>query len=532
MKRFAELYKQLDETTKVNAKIQALTKYFQETPPEDAVWAVNFLIGRRPKQVIPTRKLMEWCAETAGIPGWLFDESYSVVGDLAETITLLLPEPVTSTEHSLHYWIEEKFLPLRKEPEDIQKREILTSWSRMNVSERFVWNKLITGAFRVGVSLKIVIKALSEFCGIDESVIAHRLTGHWTPNADFFSKLICSDVKDADTSKPYPFYLAYQLDQDIKKLGDINTWHIEWKWDGIRSQVIKRNGEIFIWSRGEDIITERFPELHQSAMYLPEGTVIDGEILPWNNGKPLPFSELQKRIGRKNPTKKILQDIPAVIIVFDILEYKGEDIRSRPLRERYSMLRNIIKLMGDPRMILSSPVETESWDELKEARETSRQKLVEGVMLKRKDSEYKSGRKKGDWWKWKIDPFSVDAVLVYAQRGHGRRATLYTDYTFAVWNDKGILVPFAKAYSGLTDEEIRQVDTFIKQNTVERYGPVRTVKPVLVFEIAFEGIQLSSRHKSGVAVRFPRILRWRQDKKIEDADSLYKIRALIGNKHQ
>jgi DNA ligase 1 len=527
MKQFADLYRSLDETTKTNLKIEALVSYFNHTSPENAVWAVNFLIGRRPKQIIPTRKLMEWSAEVAGIPDWLFEESYSAVGDLAETITLLLPEPEHSTALSLKHWIEEKLLPLRKEPEEVQKKEIVSSWMQMNVSERFVYNKLITGAFRVGVSANIVIKALSKYCGISEAVLAHRLTGHWIPDEKFFSTLICSDTKDADISRPYPFYLAYPLEADIENLGEIDEWSIEWKWDGIRSQIIKRNDQIFIWSRGEDLITERFPELEQSARFLPDGTVIDGEILSWKNNQPLPFSELQKRIGRKNLTKKILQDVPTAVMVFDILEHKGEDIRSKTLSERRNILSNLITRLSDDRLILSPNVSAESWNELKIMRETSRENSVEGFMLKRKTSEYKTGRKKGDWWKWKVDPLSVDAVLIYAQRGSGRRATLYTDYTFAVWDEKGNLVPFAKAYSGLTDEEIRQVDSFIRKNTVERFGPVRTVKPELVFEIAFEGIQLSSRHKSGIAVRFPRILRWRHDKKIQEADTLERIRGLI-----
>jgi DNA ligase 1 len=527
MKRFAELYKELDETTKINTKVEVLVNYFNDTKAENAIWAINFLIGRRPRQIIPTRKLMEWSAETAGIPAWLFEESYSVVGDLAETITLLLPESETSTELSLRYWIEEKLLPLRKEPEEIQKKNINSSWMQMNNKERFVWNKLITGAFRVGVSVNLVIKALSKYCGVNEAVIAHRLTGHWMPTEKFFTALISEDTKDADISKPYPFYLAYQLETDINNLGDISEWSYEWKWDGIRSQIIKRNSQVFIWSRGEDLITERFPELSQSAQFLPDGTVLDGEILSWKDNKPLPFSELQKRIGRKNITKKILLDVPVVIMVFDLLEVNGEDIRTKPLAARRILLNTLVNNLNDERIILSQGIITSSWDELRTKRESSREFSAEGIMLKRNNSEYKTGRRKGDWWKWKIDPLTADAVLVYAQRGHGRRATLYTDYTFAVWNNEGNLVPFAKAYSGLTDEEIRKVDFFIRNNTLERFGPVRTVKPELVFEIAFEGIQLSSRHKSGVAVRFPRILRWRQDKKIEDADTLENIKTLI-----
>ncbi|MFO7445769.1 MAG: ATP-dependent DNA ligase [Ignavibacteriaceae bacterium] len=523
MKQFAELFRNLDETTKTNAKIEALVEYFGSSQPENIIWTVSFLTGRKPKQVVPTRKLREWSAEIAGIPKWLFDECYSTVGDLAETITLLLPNTGSSTNIPLHTWVEEKLLPLRKESEENQKREIISSWMQMSSKERFVWNKLITGGFRVGVSAKIVIKALTNFSGIDESVISHRLMGNWNPTANFYNQLISHNTKDADISRPYPFYLAYQLDDDVEKLGDITEWQAEWKWDGIRSQLLKREDEVFIWTRGEDLINERFPELYEMAKFLPNGTVIDGEIISWKDNKPLPFSGLQKRIGRKNLTKKIIEEVPVVIIAYDILEYKCEDIREKELSERRKILSTAVNNLADSKMILSPVVEKNSWKELRLIREESRSRSVEGLMLKRKSSSYKVGRRKGDWWKWKIDPLTVDAVLIYAQQGHGRRSTLYTDYTFAVWKGEE-LVPFAKAYSGLTDEEIRKVDEFIRKNTLEKFGPVRTVKPVLVFELAFEGIQKSTRHKSGVAVRFPRISRWRHDKTIKDADNLETIK--------
>jgi DNA ligase-1 len=529
MKNFARLFKSLDETTKTNAKVEALVEYFRSSEPEDAVWAVSFLTGRKPKQVVPTRKLREWSAEIAGIPDWLFDESYDSVGDLAETITLLLPSPTASTNSPLHFWVEEKLLPLKKKEEKIQKIEMINAWNEMNNMERFVWNKLITGGFRVGVSSNLVVKALSQFSGIEESVISHRLMGNWIPAKKFFLQLISHDIHDAEISKPYPFFLAYQLGDEIENLGSINEWQIEWKWDGIRSQLIKRNGSVFIWSRGEDLINEKFPELLQLGFLIPDGTVIDGEIISWKNNKPLPFGELQKRIGRKNITKKILTDVPAVIIAYDLLELNGKDIRDIQLFERREKLKNIVNKISDSKLILSPVVITETWKNLRAIREESRSRSVEGLMLKRLNSPYRTGRRRGDWWKWKIDPLTIDAVLIYAQRGHGRRATLYTDYTFGVW-DGNNLVPFAKAYSGLTDEEIRKVDSFIKRNTIEKFGPVRTVKPELVFELAFEGIQKSTRHKSGVAVRFPRILRWRHDKVIKDADSLETIKTLIENK--
>ncbi len=528
MRQFAELFKNLDETTKTNSKVLALVEYFNTAKPEDAIWAVSFLTGRKPKQIIPTRKLREWSAELAGIPDWLFNESYESVGDLAETITLLLPKASSSTDDPLHYWVEEKLIPLRKEKEEKQKAEMISAWLKMNNNERFVWNKLITGGFRVGVSAKLVVKALALFTGIDDSVISHRLMGNWKPTASFYKKIISNNTQDADISRPYPFYLAYQLETEVEDLGEISDWQAEWKWDGIRSQIIKRESEVFIWSRGEELINEKFPELEQLGNFLPNGTVIDGEIISRKNEKPLPFGELQKRIGRKTVTKKILTEIPAVIIAYDLLEYKSEDIRELSLIERRKKLENVVKETSDNRLLISGLVERENWKALREIREESRSRAVEGLMLKRKNSSYRVGRKKGDWWKWKIDPLTVDAVLIYAQRGHGRRATLYTDYTFGVW-DNNELVPFAKAYSGLTDEEIRQVDSFVKKNTLEKFGPVRTVKAELVFELAFEGIQKSTRHKSGVAVRFPRILRWRHDKLPKDADTLNTIKTLIDN---
>ena len=526
MKNFAELYRKLDETTKTNEKINSLVEYFESSNTEDSIWAVYFLIGRKPKQIIATRKLKEWSAELTKIPNWLFDESYEVVGNLAETITLLLPKATSSTKKSFHHWIEEKLLILKNKGEKYQKEGMISAWNEMNSKERFVWNKLITGSFRVGVSSKIVVKALSLYSGIDEPVISHRLMGNWKPTKNFFKQVISRNCDDSDLSKPYPFYLAYQLDDNVENLGNVKDWQAEWKWDGIRSQIIKREGKIFIWSRGEEMLNEKFPELESLGFLLPNGTVIDGEIIAWQNRRPLPFGELQKRVGRKSVTKKIISNIPVVIIAYDLLEINSEDIREEPLISRNKKLFELVNNISDKRLLYSSKIDTNTWDELKEKRDESRSRFVEGLMLKRIFSPYRVGRKKGYWWKWKIDPLTVDAVLIYTQRGHGRRAKLYTDYTFGIW-DGDVLVPFAKAYSGLTDDEIHKVDSFVRQNTIEKYGPVSTVKPELVFELAFEGIQKSTRHKSGVAVRFPRINRWRHDKTINDADDLDTIKALI-----
>jgi DNA ligase 1 len=535
MKAFADLYTALDETNKTNEKVEALTRYFASAPPRDAAWALYFLSGRKIKQLIASRKLHQWALEASGISEWLFSESYDAVGDIAETMALLLPDPPNpgGSDRPLSEWVENVLLPLKDATDDQQRETIFRAWSELNTRQRFVWHKLITGAFRVGVSQLLITRALAEVSGVDGAVIAHRLMGAWEPTPEYYAELIARETGDADISRPYPFFLAYALEEAPETLGAVEEWQAEWKWDGIRSQLIRRQGRTFLWSRGEELITERFPELAAIGDALPDGTVIDGEILPWRFSESpetsvMPFAQLQRRIGRKTLGKKILSEVPVIILAYDLLEWGGEDIRTRPLSERRALLESLLGSLHHERLIASPVVRAESWDELVRLRETSRDRNAEGLMLKRKSSPFRVGRQRGDWWKWKVSPFTVDAVLIYAQRGSGKRASLYTDYTFGVWDtslNPPELVPFAKAYSGLTDAEIRKVDAWIRRHTLETFGPVRTVTPELVFELAFEGIQRSSRHKSGIAVRFPRILRWRTDKAIVDADSLETIKA-------
>jgi DNA ligase-1 len=531
MKEFTDLYLALDQTNKTNEKVEAMVRYFGAATAEDAAWAIYFLSGRKPRQIVPTAKLRAWAAEIAGVEDWLFELSYDAVGDLGETIALLLPDnSAEGTNLPLSYWIEKRILPLRDLAEEEQHEAVAQAWNELDADQRFVFNKFITGSFRVGVSQLLVVRALAQVAGIEKEIIAHRLMGTWSPNADFYLNLIEASASDADLSRPYPFHLAHQIDFPLEDLGAISDWQAEWKWDGIRAQMIRRAGESFLWSRGEDLVTERFPEITAASCNLPDGTVLDGEILPWKTGAVLPFAQLQRRIGRKTIGKKLLEEVPVVLLCYDILEFRGEDIRPKPMRERRAILTEILANLPDESrktLLLEPVVAAKDWNDLAEIRAESRNRKVEGFMLKRLDSPYRVGRPRGDWWKWKIDPLTVDAVLIYAQRGTGKRASLYTDYTFAVWRD-GELVPFAKAYSGLTDAEIRKVDRFVRNNTIETFGPVRSVTPQLVFELGFEGIQRSTRHKSGIAVRFPRILRWRDDKKIEDADSLETIHAMLG----
>ena len=526
MKQFANLYARLDESTKTNDKVRALSEYFASADPADASWAVYFLIGRKPRQVVGTRKLRKWAAEESGVSSWLFDESYDAVGDLSETIALLLPPPVTNSHRLLHSWVEEILLPMRSDDESVQRETIVDAWRSMDDRERFVWNKLISGSFRVGVSAQLVTRAIAKVSGVEATVIAHRLMGVWRPSPDFFQRLTARDAGDADLSQPFPFCLAHPLEASPESLGSPAEWQVEWKWDGIRSQMIRRKGEIYIWSRGEELVTDRYPELAFLANLLPDGTAIDGEILPWKEGKPLAFGQLQRRIGRKTLGKTILAEVPVAIMAYDLLEDHGEDVRGFPIEWRRRRLAEIVASIDRSNLMLSPIVEADSWAGLADERMRSRDLQAEGLMLKRLGSPYRVGRVRGDWWKWKINPYTIDAVLTAAQRGSGKRASLYTDYTFSLWDD-GKLVPIAKAYSGLTDQEIGRVDNFVRKHMIEKFGPVRTVKPDLVFELAFEGIQASSRHKSGVAVRFPRILRWREDKPADQADTLDTLKAML-----
>ena len=521
MRAFADLYAKLDETTKTLEKVAAMVAYFSTVEPSDGAWAVYFLTGRKPRQLVPSKLLKQWSAEAAGVPEWLFLEAYHSVGDLAETIALLVPPPSTvAATASLTTWVEERMLPLRRLDESAQKQAMLAAWDELTPRERLVLNKLITGSFRVGVSQLLVVRALAEVAAIPAETISHRLMGTWEPTPVYFAGLVGTDEGATAHSRPYPFFLASQLEGAPDDLGDVSDWLAEWKWDGIRSQLIRRAGETFLWSRGEELVTERYPEIRAAGDLLPDGTVIDGEILPWSDGVR-PFAELQRRIGRKSVTKKVLADVPVTLLAYDLLEDGGADVRDRPLDWRRARLAEL----ATGRLQLSPALDAPSWAELARVREQSRARQVEGLMLKRRSSGYRTGRVRGDWWKWKVEPFAVDAVMVNAQKGTGKRSGLFSDFTFAVW-DGNTLVPFAKAYSGLIDAEMRQVDAWVKRHTTETFGPVRAVKPELVFEIGFEGIQLSTRHKSGIAVRFPRILRWRTDKPPREADTLARVRLL------
>ncbi|MBW8463592.1 ATP-dependent DNA ligase [Acidovorax sp.] len=596
MKAFAQLFQALDATTAQSAKLAALVAYLRVVPPADAAWATYFLAGGKPRQMVPTKRLKALAQEAAGLPEWLFEESYQAVGDLAETLALLLPLPTQPTELTLAEWMAQ-LLPLRALPQGDADTRLRTQWDMLAPEQRFVYFKLITGNFRVGVSRLQVTQALATVSALDPKRIAHRLMGYTQigrqPQAADYAALVApaegdaGQASDGAAGHPYPFFLAHPFSQPVADmpalLGPVEDWQVEWKWDGIRAQVVRRAGAVWVWSRGEELVTDRFPELASAALYgLPDGTVMDGEILVWLPGEPAPrpFANLQKRLGRKTLTPKLLRELPVVLVAYDLLEHAGQDLRPQPQQARRALLEATLQ---PPDMATEVPANTEpfslslskrgaglrqaqserwvgfdrnppssaatpsqqtlrlsallhgtDWQDLARQREAARSMGTEGFMLKHRSAQYGVGRTKevGVWWKWKIDPMSVDAVLIYAQRGHGRRARLYPEYTFAVStgpqdDPDRQLVPFAKAYSGLTDAEIAQVDAIIRKTTRESFGPVRSVDATLVFELGFEGIARSPRHKSGIAVRFPRMLRWRQDKPVAEADTLQTLMALL-----
>jgi len=526
MKNFVTLINAIEITNKTNAKIQALVDYLQKASEKDKLWLISIFTGKRPPRPVKSTLMKQWCQDVINLPEWLFLESYSTVGDLGETLALLLPEPTHKIEKSLTAWMED-VIALKAKSEEEKKAYVLHAWSGLQMQERLIFNKLIGGSFRIGVSKKTLVNALAKLSGIDANQLMHSIIGNWDINTISFENLLQGEHINYDNSKPYPFCLAYTLEKELDDLGRPDEWQVEYKWDGIRGQVVKRNGEIYIWSRGEELVTSQFPEIESIMQQFEADFVMDGEILALKDNSVLLFNDLQKRLNRKNISKKLLEDVPIGFYAYDLLEYNGEDLRTSPLEKRRNYLEKIFSSIELPAHLkLSQIIEFDDWEALRPVREEARAINSEGLMLKQKKSPYHVGRKKGDWWKWKVDPLTIDVVMIYAQKGSGRRSSKYTDYTFAVKKDDG-LVTVAKAYSGLTDKEITEVSKWVNKNAIEKFGPVRTVKAELVFEIAFEGIALSNRHKSGVALRFPRIKRWRRDKTVDDIDTIASVKDLI-----
>lgn len=526
MRHFTHLCFELEETTKATRKVEALKRYFAVAPPGDAAWALYLLSGEKTGRSVASAALRQWACSAAGIPQWLFEACREAVGDTAETIALVVPRTGGPSPWSLRELVEERLLPMQDAGPEQARRWVDETWREMDERQRFVWNRMLTGGFRAGVSRQTVLRALGEFAGLEAGAVAHRLLAPWEPTAEFFCSLLSSDGGSAVVSRPYPFHLACPLDAMPEALGTRRHWSAEWKWDGIRAQAVKRAGSVFLWSRGGELINRAFPELAGAAAGLPDGTVLDGEILPWRGGRALPFGLLQKRIGRLSVPRDLLEEVPVVFMAFDALEWEGRDIRQAPLRERREALERALARSGAAERLRLSPVlADDAWEDLTARRRNCRDVRAGGLMLKRLDSPYEAGRHRGGWWKWKIEPRTIDAILLYAQPADGEREGPLADYTFGLWR-RGQLVPVAKIVGGLTGEELRRIDAFARRNTLDRFGPVRAVRPQLVFEIAFEDVEPSARRKSGLALRRARIVKWK-DKPPEEADSLESLKVLL-----
>ncbi|HRK31367.1 MAG TPA: ATP-dependent DNA ligase [Tepidisphaeraceae bacterium] len=525
MRRFVNLFQSLDATTRTSEKVEALVDYFTQAPARDAAWAAHVLAGRKVGKAISSTRLRDLVADVAQLPAWLVEECYQAVGDLSETLALLLPPPATPSDLPLHSVIEDFLLPLLASANQEQERRLVAIWQSLDPQSRFVFHKLISTHFRVGAARTLLVRALAQVAGIEQSVMEHRLSGSWKPTAAGFEMLMSAgDDLQVDASRPYPFLLASSLTAEPESLGEIGDWQVEWKWDGVRAQLIRRQGRTFLVSRGQEHVGAAFPEIVQLGGTLPDGTVLDGEILAFENDRPLPFNALQPRLNRKGVEPMLFTDVPVIFLVYDVMEADGIDVRSKPLAERRPLLHELSRACADLR--LSPVLEADGWSDIASLMSSARDRGVEGLVLKRRTSRYEVGRPRGLWWKLKVEPYSLDCVLVAAQPGTGKRAGRFTDYTFAV-RAGDELVTITKAYSGLTDDEIDEVDRWIRGHIVGRYGPVRAVTPELVFELGFEGIAASERHKCGIALRFPRILRWRKDKPLDEIDTLENARRLL-----
>ena len=554
---FGNLINNLEQCNSTKKKINLISVFIKDIDPRDGSWILLLLMSTRQKRVITGRRLKDILQASFRMPSWLIDDCFAQVGDSAETISLLWPqlkseltdaniecsevynklfnEPKESKP--LHWWMETLLPAIKDATETTQNRLILKLWSDIADQDHYLTNKLITGGFRNGVSKGLVVKSIAQAYELDESTVLERLMKPIEINNIWFQELTHPvSINRTDRGAiPYPFYLASPVEIEKIKETPPADWRLEYKWDGIRGQLIKRDTGAYLWSRGEELVNHVFPEIIEMAENLPDGTVLDGEILCWQKDvrKPMAFASLQRRLGRKTVNKKLLKECPTVFLAYDILEHKSIDIRAYNLRDRLKLLESVQLNYNHPCLVIDNEKEFAEWEELIQLRDRARLEGAEGLMIKKISSHYLSGRKRGYWWKYKHDPMTLDAVLIYAQAGTGKRANLFTDYTFALWDDSNKyskdrkLVTFAKAYSGLNNSELMELDKWIRTHTIERYGPTRVVEQKQIFEIAFEGVMESKRHKCGLAVRFPRIHRWRIDKPVMEADCIEQAQALL-----
>ncbi len=595
MIHFTRLFNELDETNHTVEQLAALERYFKAAPAADAAWALHLLIGAKAPRALKNSQLREWISTVADLPTWLVDESCETVGDIAETLALLLPDPPTvpaGGSLALHRLITERLLPLAGLGPEARRDLVVTTWRELDGAQRFIWNKLITGSFRIGVSRTQVARALGKTAGVSASVMAHRLLGFQEPTEAAFRALLAAESANENFG-PYPFQTANAIksaepagDPTIEsldlfprlvgapgtgptitrpeELGSASDWQAEWLLDGLRVQVMRRGDAVLIWSQDEELLNPEFPEIAEAAQLLPDGTVLDGDLVVWPASDVCPGTraDIQQRLSHATPGAGLQRKLPVVFIAQDIIEAAEIDQRGRPLLARRRQLAEVLApaadrhretqatrpasgstdgsqmdLFGSPpaaaahhapfRFRAASLVSFGSWEQLASLRREARDHGAAGLILKRTESCYGASVETSAWWIWPIEPLRINAVLIAALPGHGNSPRAFSDYTFAVWCDDE-LVPFAKTGTGLTEIGFRAMDDFIRAHITGKFGPVRSVKAELVFELEFDSVQTSTRHKSGLVVRSARIHRRRPELSAAEADTLEALRLLVG----
>lgn len=524
MKAFAELIFNLRKWDTENNQIRYIKEYFSISDDRDCIWAIYILLGKKIKNEFRSKQqLKKWACEYAEIPDWLFDESYSFTGDLTETISLILPGKEADSGRTLTEWMHymESFC---KSDDQGNKKKVVDAWKELDHTETYVFNKLIPGNFKSGVDEKVIIKALSKFLNIESNVISNRIKSNWHPDLISFYELFSKFNPDDIISKPYPFIPEEVFESEPGVLGSAADWLAEQKFKGIRCQLIFRKGKIFLWTDNGELINDKFPEFEFIKKYLPDDSVFTGSIICINNGMKSQHNYLQARLRRKNISSKSLKESPVIFMMNDLLEYEGTDMRNKFLIERKELIKcNKFMISKNNLIKYSENIKFENWEELRTIRRKSSDTISGGIILKKKNSLFLSDINE-KYLICKPEPLSADAVLMYALKGE--RTDLFSEFTLGVW-DKGKLVSIAKINSGLSEEEIREVSEFVNNNTLEKFGPVRTVRPELVFNISFESISFSVRHKSGVVLQSPEISKWIRGKNIFDASSLENLKKFI-----
>jgi len=540
MKAFADLWATLEGQLSEARSAQILARYLQQTSAEDAAWAIYLLCGKKPKKLLSARELVEYFLQTSGTPGWLFWESDDVVGDVNETIALLNDTFMDETasqqnrnenshpqQNSLAFWMENQLNTLAEVAQSQRPAFLGNCWQKLGYREAFIINRILTGTWKSNLPLKTIAQALSIVSGQEPMTLMHRLKADWLPNKVFYAKLIAEDQPTFQTEQKFSFGEFKPLEESsIESLGAVEDWWLAWQWEGLRVQCIRRADDCFLWSQNGELVTDRFPELHEMAQKLPEGTILEGVIVACSGQAPLPLADLQPRLGGKSVNRKMMESCPVAFVATDLQLLANEDMRNLPAQQRKTRLAQLANDIGFP-LVHFPRIEIDQWAHARKLLQEARQHHAEGLSLQRLNSPYPIQNQQADWWSWKVQPHTINAILLYAKMEMaGRSQKQTTEYTFAVWHEDQ-LVPVARTGIGLPPEEAELLDGWIRANTYERFGPVRSVEPFHVYEIAFDGITPSKRHKCGFVLREPRIINPRPHTPIEEASRLEDLHRLL-----